>query len=70
MASRDERPLSRVPPSVWGFFAFLLATFFVWSYNGALNLREQAGEAGQAIAPQPARWAHTHIAKITPSIPP
>ena len=43
------------------FFVFLLATFFVWSYNGALNLRERAESAGQRITPQPARWAHTQI---------
>ena len=30
MASRDERPLSRVPSSVWVFFAFLLALQVGW----------------------------------------
>jgi transglutaminase-like putative cysteine protease len=43
------------------FFVFLLATFFVWSYNGALNLRERAEGAGQRITPQPGRWAHMQI---------
>jgi len=43
------------------FFVFLLATFFVWSYNGALNLRERAEAAGQRIPPQPGRWAHMQV---------
>lgn len=43
------------------FFVFLLATYFVWSYNGALNLREEAQNAGQVVADQPARWAHTQM---------
>lgn len=43
------------------FFVFLLATYFVWSYNSALNLLEQAYEAGQPLAAQPARWANTQL---------
>jgi transglutaminase-like putative cysteine protease len=41
------------------FFIFLLSTFFVWSYNGTLNLREHAESAGQRVPLQPTRWAHT-----------
>ena len=43
------------------FFTFLLATYFVWSYNGALNLREAAQRAGQVVPAEPARWAHTQM---------
>lgn len=43
------------------FFLFLLATYFVWSYNSTLNLREAAQQAGQTVPPDPARWAHTQI---------
>ncbi|MGQ9731706.1 MAG: DUF4129 domain-containing transglutaminase family protein [Candidatus Zipacnadales bacterium] len=41
------------------FFLFLLSAFFVWAYNGVLNLLELANAAGQTVPLEPWRWAHT-----------
>jgi hypothetical protein len=43
------------------FFVFLLGTYFVWAYNGALNLYEQAQAVGQEVSVAPLRWAYTQV---------